>query len=404
MDLSQGDKDPEIIKISNHHIKEENIDKDAKSIIFNLHDAGFEAFIVGGFVRDSLLGLKPKDCDVVTNATPEEVKNVIPKTRIIGRRFKIVHARSGRKITEISTFRSSSQRTTKKSGAGILLRDNNYGTIEDDAFRRDFTINSLYLDVNSMEIIDFVGGFEDLRNKILRSIGDSSQRFREDPVRILRAIRFKSKLNLFLERKLEKDLTKLSYLLAEISSGRKYEETLKMFLTGNAESIMHEMQRYKITEYLLPLTKDFLNAKKERKLIFNALKNTDKRFNENKTLTPSFLFAVLLWPALKNKIGELNSKKIKIPKISQASNIILKRHNEHCFIPNRIQKSIKETWEMQIMLLRIPEKSKITLKHPRFRAAYDFLLLREKSGENLGGAGDWWSKKYQSKQSWILQK
>ena len=393
MDLSQGDKDPEIIKISNHHIKEENIDKDAKSIISNLHDAGFEAYIVGGFVRDSLLGLKPKDCDVVTNATPEEVKNVIPKTRIIGRRFKIVHARSGRKITEISTFRSSSQRTTKKSGAGILLRDNNYGTIEDDAFRRDFTINSLYLDVNSMEIIDFVGGFEDLRNKILRSIGDSSQRFREDPVRILRAIRFKSKLNLFLERKLEKDLTKLSYLLAEISSGRKYEETLKMFLTGNAESIMHEMQRYKITEYLLPLTKGFLNAKKERKLIFNALRNTDKRFNENKTLTPSFLFAVLLWPALKNRIGDLNSKKIKIPKISQASNIILKRHNEHCFIPNRIQKSIKETWEMQIMLLRIPEKSKITLKHPRFRAAYDFLLLREKSGENLGGAGDWWSKK-----------
>ena len=393
MDLSQGDKDPEIIKISNHHIKEENIDKDAKSIISNLHDAGFEAFIVGGFVRDSLLGLKPKDCDVVTNATPEEVKNVIPKTRIIGRRFKIVHARSGRKITEISTFRSSSQRTTKKSGAGILLRDNDYGTIEDDAFRRDFTINSLYLDVNSMEIIDFVGGFEDLRNKILRSIGDSSQRFREDPVRILRAIRFKSKLNLFLERKLEKDLTKLSYLLAEISSGRKYEETLKMFLTGNAESIMHEMQRYKITEYLLPLTKGFLNAKKERKLIFNALKNTDKRFNKNMTLTPSFLFAVLLWPALKNRIGELNSKKIKIPKISQASNIILKRHNEHCFIPNRIQKSIKETWEMQIMLLRIPEKSKITLKHPRFRAAYDFLLLREKSGENLGGAGDWWSKK-----------
>ena len=393
MDLSQGDKDPEIIKISNHHIKQENIDKDAKSIISNLHDAGFEAFIVGGFVRDSLLGLKPKDCDVVTNATPEEVKNVIPKTRIIGRRFKIVHARSGRKITEISTFRSSSQRTTKKSGAGILLRDNNYGTIEDDAFRRDFTINSLYLDVNSMEIIDFVGGFEDLSNKILRSIGDSSQRFREDPVRILRAIRFKSKLNLFLERKLEKDLTKLSYLLAEISSGRKYEETLKMFLTGNAESIMHEMQRYKITEYLLPLTKGFLNAKKERKLIFNALRNTDKRFNENKTLTPSFLFAVLLWPALRNRIGELNSKKIKIPKISQASNIILKRHNEHCFIPNRIQKSIKETWEMQIMLLRIPEKSKITLKHPRFRAAYDFLLLREKSGENLGGAGDWWSKK-----------
>lgn len=393
MVLGQYDKRSEIVKISNHHIKKESIDKDAQSVIYKLHEGGFEAFIVGGFVRDSLLGLKPKDCDVVTNATPEEIKNIVPRTRIIGRRFKIVHARSGRNITEISTFRSSDQKATKKSSKGILLRDNNYGTIEDDAFRRDFTINSLYLNLKNMEIIDFVGGFKDLRNKILRSIGDSGQRFREDPVRILRAIRFKSKLGLTLENKLEKDITKLSYLLSEISSGRRYEETLKMFLTGNAESIMSEMQLYKTTEYLLPQTKGYLSAKKERKLIYNALRNTDKRFHENKTLTPSFLFSVLLWPALKNKIGELNSKKVKIPKISRAANIILQRHNEHCFIPNRIQKSIKETWEMQIMLLRIPEKSKITLKHPRFRAAYDFLLLREKSGENLGGAGDWWTKK-----------
>ena len=191
-----------------------------------------------------------------------------------------------------------------------------------------------------MEVIDFVGGFKDLQNNILRSIGESSLRLREDPVRILRAIRFKAKLNLSFERELEKEISKLAHLLKEVSSGRKYEETLKMFLTGNAESIMSEMQNYNITEYLLPLTKGYLGAKKDRRLIFNALKNTDKRFHQNKTLTPSFLFSVLLWPALINKIGELNSKKIKIPKISKASNIILRRHNEHCFIPNRIQKSI----------------------------------------------------------------
>jgi len=193
LSLDKPISDPEIIKASDHHIRPEYIDKDAISVINQLNEAGFRAFIVGGFVRDSILGLRPKDCDVVTNATPEEIKTVVKRTRIIGRRFKIVHARSGRKITEISTFRSSSQKNIKKSQKGILLRDNNYGNIEDDAFRRDFTINSLYLDITKMEVIDFVGGFKDLQNKLLRSIGQSHERLREDPVRILRAIRFKAK-------------------------------------------------------------------------------------------------------------------------------------------------------------------------------------------------------------------
>ena len=393
MPLNDDTSLPEIYTVSDHHIRKEHVDKKARSIISKLNEAGHKAYIVGGFVRDSLMGKNPKDCDIVTNATPEEIKKIIPRTRIIGRRFKIVHARAGKEIIEISTFRSSSQKDTKKSNKGILLRDNNYGTIEEDAFRRDFTINSLYLDIERMEVLDFVGGFKDLQEGILRCIGDSSKRFREDPVRIIRAVRFKSKLGLALERKLEKDISKSSYLLGEISSGRKYEETLKMFLTGNGYSIMAEMQNYKIIEYLLPLTKNFMNAKKDRRLIFNALKDTDKRFNQNKTLTPSFLFAVLLWPALINKIGEVNSKKIKIPKVSKVANLILKKHNEYCFIPKRIQSSIKEIWEIQVMLLRIPEKSHITLKHKRFKAAYDFLLLREKSGEDLGGAGDWWTRK-----------
>tara|TARA_Y100000996_G_scaffold407030_1_gene384151 strand:+ start:513 stop:1703 length:1191 start_codon:yes stop_codon:yes gene_type:complete len=393
LSLDKPISEPEIIKASDHHIRPEYIDKEAISIINKLNEAGFEALIVGGFVRDSILGLRPKDCDVVTNATPEEIKTVVKRTRIIGRRFKIVHARSGRKITEISTFRSASQKNIKKSQKGILLRDNNYGNIEEDAFRRDFTINSLYLDITKMEVIDFIGGFKDLENKVLRSIGQSHERLREDPVRILRAIRFKAKLNLSLEDKLEKDITKLSYLLQEISSGRKYEETLKMFLTGNAHSILLEMQIYKIIEHLLPLTKDSLGSKKDKRFIFNALRNTDKRFHQNKTLSPAFLFSVLLWPALMNKTGEMNSKKVKISKISRNANLVLKRHNQDCFIPNGIQKSIKEIWEMQIMLLRFPEKYKIAIKQARFRSAYDFLLLREKSGENLGGAGEWWAKK-----------
>ena len=226
---------PEIIGISKHRIKPDQIDNDAKSIIKKLNKGGFKGYIVGGFVRDSILGLKPKDCDVVTNATPEEIKNLLPRTRIIGKRFKIVHARSGRNITEISTFRSSNQSNTKKSSEGLLLRDNNYGNIEDDVFRRDFTINALYLDVEKMEIIDFVEGFQDIKNGDLKSIGDSFERFKEDPVRILRAIRFKAKLNLNIDNKLGRDMKKLSYLLKEISSGRKYEETLKLLLTGNSQ-------------------------------------------------------------------------------------------------------------------------------------------------------------------------
>ena len=306
---------PEIIGISKHRIKPDQIDNDAKSIIKKLNNGGFKGYIVGGFVRDSILGLKPKDCDVVTNATPEEIKNLLPRTRIIGKRFKIVHARSGRNITEISTFRSSNQSNTKKSSEGLLLRDNNYGNIEDDVFRRDFTINALYLDVEKMEIIDFVEGFQDIKNGDLKSIGDSFERFKEDPVRILRAIRFKAKLNLNIDNKLGRDMKKLSYLLKEISSGRKYEETLKLLLTGNSQSIMSEMQNHDLLDYLLPLTKDFLNSKKDKRFIFNVLKNTDERYKRNKTLTPSFLFAVLLWPALINKTGSLNSKKIKIHNI-----------------------------------------------------------------------------------------
>ena len=384
---------PEIFNISDHHIKNNQLDKEAISIISRLIDAGYEAYIVGGFIRDSLIGVKSKDCDVATNATPEEIKEVIPKTRIIGKRFKIVHARVGKKLIEISTFRSSGKKNIKKSNKGILLRDNNYGSIEDDAFRRDFTINSLYMDTKKMEIIDFVGGFRDLQSGMLKSIGESSKRFTEDPVRIIRAIRFKSKLGFKLDNNLEKGIYRYSHLLNEVPSGRKYEELLKMFLTGNAFSIMTELQNYKITEYLLPLTKNFLEGKKDRRFILNALKDSDKRFHQNKTLTPSFLFAVMLWPALISKIGDMNSKKIKIPRISRIGNLLLKKHNEYCFIPKRVQSSIKEIWEIQVMLLRIPEKANTTLKHKRFRAAFDFLLLREKSGENLGGAGDWWTKK-----------
>ena len=227
----------EIISFSKHKISRKDIDKDVLSIAERLEIEGHSSYVVGGFIRDSILGLVPKDFDIATDATPEQIRRIIPKSRIIGRRFKIVHARFGRKIIEISTFRSSDQRHIEKSSQGLVLRDNTYGSIEEDAFRRDFTINSLYLNMKTMDILDFVGGYQDLNNKRLKSIGDSSKRFREDPVRILRAIRFKAKLGLELDPELEKNIVSLSYLLDEIPSGRNYEETIKMFLTGNSIEI-----------------------------------------------------------------------------------------------------------------------------------------------------------------------
>ena len=234
----------EIISFSKHKISRKDIDKDVLSIAERLEIEGHSSYVVGGFIRDSILGLVPKDFDIATDATPEQIRRIIPKSRIIGRRFKIVHARFGRKIIEISTFRSSDQRHIEKSSQGLVLRDNTYGSIEEDAFRRDFTINSLYLNMKTMDILDFVGGYQDLNNKRLKSIGDSSKRFREDPVRILRAIRFKAKLGLELDPELEKNIVSLSHLLDEIPSGRNYEETIKMFLTGNSIEILDQMQKF----------------------------------------------------------------------------------------------------------------------------------------------------------------
>ncbi len=379
-----------IVSFSNHKISREKIDKDVLSIAERLKKKGHTSYIVGGFVRDSILGLMPKDFDIATDATPEEIRRIIPKSRIIGRRFKIVHAKFGKKIIEISTFRSSNQRNMQRSRHGLVLRDNSYGRIEEDAFRRDFTINSLYLDMETMDILDFVGGYQDLKNRRLKSIGASSKRFREDPVRILRAIRFKTKLGLELDSNLEKDITSLSHLLNEIPSGRNYEETLKMFLTGNSEEILDEMQKYKLTKYLIPITNDYLKSKKDKRFIKVALRNTDERYKANKTLTPSFLFSVLLWPAFFKRIDAIKSKKMKLSKINNISNVILKKHSAKCFLPKHIQNSIKEIWELQILLMRIPEKSKIALRRRLFRAGYDFLLLREKSGENVTKVSQWW--------------
>jgi len=389
---NQEDVPPELYAQSQHKIQIEQIDSHAKEIIHSLKDSGFKAYLVGGCIRDLVLNKDPKDFDVVTEATPEQIKRAIPRSRIIGRRFKLVHVRKGRKLTEVSTFRSKGGKRTSKTNKGIVLRDNFYGTIKEDAFRRDFTINSLYLDIDDMKIIDYTGGFNDLNNKELKSIGDSKLRFREDPIRVIRAVRFLNNLNLKIKKPLKKDLLNFAHMLQEIPPARKYEEILKLFLTGNAKKNFILLLELHILKFLLPITAKQCSNKKNYIFFLTALSNSDDRVKKDLPLTPAFLFSVLLWPALTNRMGEINSRKIKSPILLRASNIIFKQCREDCFIPKRIENMIKEIWEFQIKLLKFPPKSKLIFSHRRFRAGYDFLLLREEAGLNLGGAGKWWKE------------
>ncbi len=396
VNLNQKNSLPELYTQSQHKIQIEQIDSHAREIIHSLNKSGFKAYLVGGCIRDLVLTKAPKDFDVVTEATPEQIKRIIPRSRIIGRRFKLIHVRKGRKITEVSTFRSKGGKRTSKTIKGIVLRDNFYGTIKEDAFRRDFSINSLYLDIDNMKIIDYTGGFKDLNNGELKSIGDSKLRFREDPIRIIRAVRFLNNLNLKSKKSFKKDLMNFAHLLKEIPPARKYEEILKLFLTGNAMNNFTLLVELHILKFLLPLTAKQCTNEKNKFFVLKALSNSDYRVKKGLPLTPAFLFSVLLWPTLTKRIGEVNSKKIKLPSLLRASNVVLKQNRDDCFIPKRIENMIKEIWEFQIKLLKFPPKSKLIYSHKRFRAGYDFLLLREEAGVNLGGAGKWW-KENQSK-------
>ena len=386
---------PEIYHKSQHNIDTNHINKNAKDVINFLKRSGYKAYIVGGGVRDLLLGKKPKDFDIATNATPEQIKKALPRSRIIGRRFKLVHYRKGREIIEVATFRTGGNKKLTKSSKGLVLRDNTYGNIQDDAFRRDFKINALYLDIHSMEIIDYTGGYKDLENRKLSCIGDSKVRFREDPVRIIRAIRFMSSIELDCKDSLKADIYGLANLLEEVPAARRYEEVLKLFFTGSAAKIFDKLVEYKVLKYLLPATSRYLEEEKSDKKIIQfiklALKNSDSRVIKDLPLTPAFLFSVLLWPAVVKRIGEIQSSKIKIPLLRKAADKAIREQNSHCFIPNRVESMIKDIWEFQIKLLKVKSpKINSLITHKRFRASYDFLILREQSGVNLNGCGKWW--------------
>ena len=379
--------------------------------MYRLIAADFHAYIVGGGVRDILLGNKPKDFDIATNATPEEIKKLFKNARIIGRRFKIVHIRFGREIIEVTTFRANHNPQNQivdhvsfrqirgldsaHSKSGMILRDNVYGDIDEDAMRRDFTINALYYTTQNFELLDFVEGLTDLNNKQIRIIGDPEDRYKEDPVRMLRAIRFAAKLNFEIEEKTKNPIKDLAHLLDSVSSARLFDETLKLLTGGFAQRTFNLLRKYQLGSYLLAPTIEALYQAdtSSANLVELALRDTDQRLAQGKSITPAFLFAALLWPVLKLKLAFSKNQNLHPQQaFQQAAQSTLMEQLDYTAIPKRFTVASREIWELQSRLQRRNKRSvESVFNHPRFRAAYDFLLLREEAGEELNGLGQWWT-------------
>ncbi len=384
---------------SDHHVSLHGLSPNAVKVCQSLQQAGYQAYIVGGGVRDSLLEAKPKDFDVATDATPEQVRQVFRSSRIIGRRFKIVHVRFGREIIEVTTFRGSHQtgkpHNAVQSEQGLLLRDNVYGDLESDALRRDFTINALYYDPISETLIDFTHGLEDIKSRTLRIIGNASDRYREDPVRMLRAARFAAKLAFKLEPATAQPILSLGELLDHIPAARLFEEVLKLMLGGSATATYNSLREYNLLTHLFPGATPLINDSEfNQKMIELVCVNTDKRIRQGKRVTPAFIFAVFLWLPLQAEIKRLLAEGMKIGDARNAAVAsVISQQLTRTSIPKRFTLPMRDIWYLQHVLATRPGKRCFgALEHQRFRAAYDFLLLREDAGEDFNGAGRWWTE------------
>ena len=361
------------------------LDQDALKILKKLNKSDHETYLVGGCIRDILLGHKPKDFDIATSATPEQIHKLFKRSRIIGRRFKLVHIMfSARKFIEVATFRAGKVQT---SNDGLVLRDNYYGTLEDDVFRRDFTVNGLYYDIKKSEVIDYVGGLDDLKALKISMIGDPSERFEEDPVRMIRAVRFRAKLNANIESQLIEAIQTNSQLLAKIPPARLYEEVIKLFHNENSIEIFHELDRLGLLRHLFSQTK-------ENSFVDSSLINTSDRIRNGNSVTPAFLFAVFLWSAVNKRFNQISKKnKSRIELMLQASEDVIKKQTKQVMMPRWLSSRVKDIWLMQYQLENYsPKKSKVLIRNPRFRMAYDFLVLRSESiDKDLKAKAEYWT-------------
>lgn len=389
-----------IIPRDEHSISRSNISDNALKVLYRLDKAGFKALLVGGGVRDTLLGLHPKDFDVTTDATPEQVVKLFRNSRLIGRRFKLVHVVFGRDVIEVATFRAPpsedhSSKVSAKGESGMILRDNVYGSKDEDAMRRDFTVNALYYDIADFSLHAYAGGYEDLKNRTLRLIGDPQVRYREDPVRMLRAIRFAAKLDFSIEEETAKPIKEMAPLLQQIPAARLFEEALKLFVHGNALQTLQLLREYGLFEYLFPHAEQHMRTDPKALLMAeNTMRNTDARINAGKSVTPYFFMASLLWPALVREQKAFEKQGLPPhPALQKAADKVLAEQMKFIAIPKRLSIPMREIWELQPRLAKTQSKKVVELlSHPRFRAAYDFVLLREQSGEHLDGIGKFWTR------------
>lgn len=383
-----------IIPRAEHSVSRAFISDNALKVLYRLHKGGYEAFLVGGGVRDILLGLRPKDFDIATNATPEQVKKLFRNCRIIGRRFRLAHILFGRDIIEVATFRAHCDDNIEQRGDGMIVRDNVYGTVEEDAIRRDFTVNALYYNIADFSLHDYCGGLTDLRKKQMSIIGDPELRYREDPVRMLRAIRLASKLELNIESKTANAIKPNAELLLQVPAARLWEEYKKMFLAGKAEKTFLALQEYGLLKFLFPTMVDSMRtAENAEAFIIQALRNTDDRLAEGKTINPAFLQAVFLWFPLLEKAEALQSKRNSFnDAFYKSMNRVITEQSQHVSIMRRYGNMIQDIWAMQLRLKTTSGKRVWSIfEHPKFRAAYDFLLLRATIDPSLAPLAQWWT-------------
>ncbi len=384
---------PVILGAQEHGIDPQLVSSNAIRVTQTLQQAGFAAFIVGGAVRDLLLSVKPKDFDIATNATPEQVKRLFRRAFIIGKRFQIVHVMFGQDLLEVTTFRGASSDGSPKDEHGRVLRDNTFGEQHEDAIRRDFTINAMYYDPASQTVLDYHGGIKDIRNKTLRIIGVPEARFREDPVRLLRVVRFAAKLGFAIDPSTAAPIAVMAPLINNVPAARVFDEMLKLLMSGQALACLQQLRKEGLHHGLLPLLDVVLEQPLGEKFVRLALASTDARIKEGKPVSPGFLFASLLWHQVVEKWTAYQAAgEYPIPALHLAADDVLNSQTEKLALQRKIASDMRDIWAMQPRFERRTGKSPYKLlEHVRLRAGYDFLLLRCESGEIDSEIGEWWT-------------
>ena len=387
-----------VIPRNQHRISRKSISDSALKVLYRLSKSGHRACLVGGGVRDLLLDIQPKDFDIATDATPEEIRALFKNSRIIGRRFRLVHIRFGRDIIEVATFRGHAEDSpkTELDTQGRILRDNTFGDIEEDAIRRDFTVNALYYDIHDYAVLDYAGGLQDLADRCLRMIGDAATRYQEDPVRMLRAVRFAAKLDFVIEPAAANAIHEYGHLLAVIPPARMFDEMIKLFHSGSAVRVFELLREFNLLKYLVPALAEWLQDEPSEMMldfVDQALVNTDSRVNSGQSLSPGFIFAALLWPVVQQQANRIQPDRQKmIATLAQVGETVMKRQVRHISIPRRFSQMARDIWSSQPRFHRTQGKQPLRLlAFPVFRAAYDFMCIQAMVGLCPHKLSHWWT-------------